>query len=458
MRSLAFRIFLWLWLAMAALGVALVVSSPWFTRTRPRLEHWQQVSEATLLGWSAEVARMVELHGVTGLDAMPRRRRRDALLRVFVIDQQGREARGRAVPEEARDLAERVFATGSEQVERAGTLHIAARPATSPDGRRWVVAAVLRGPPRLIDLLEPRALLPRLALLMLLVGLLSLGLASYLARPLASVRAAAGRLAAGDLSARIGPPVAGRRDEIGQLARDFDAMAERLEALVAAQRRLVQDVSHELRSPLARLAVAAELARAQAAPAAAETLDRIDREVARLDELVGQLLDLSRLEAGGETERAPLNLAEVIREVCADAELEAAARPCEIALDAPPTVTVEGSGRLLRSAVENVVRNAVRFTGPGTAVDVSLALEGTATARRAVVRVADRGPGVPADKLAHLFEPFFRVEEARERGAGGAGLGLAIAARAASLHGGTITATNRADGGLLLEMSLPTPA
>ena len=453
--KLSFRIFLWFSLVMAAVAAALLVSSPWLTRTRPRLERWQQASEAALTGWAAEVAAAVEQRGPDEVEALRRNRIREPRLQVFVLDRDGREIADRAVPDEARELGERVLAGGAEQSERRATLHLAARPAVAPDGRRLAVVVALSRPPGLLDLLEPRVLAPRVAALVLVLGVLAFGLAGHLVRPLGAVREAARRLATGDLAARIGRPVAGRRDEIGQLARDFDAMAERLQALVAAQRRLLGDVSHELRSPLARLRVAAELLREGAGRDANEAIERIEREVTRVDELVAQLLTLSRLEAGVEVERAPVDLQALLEEVGADAELEARQRGCEVEVDAPAAAVVAGSARQLRSAVENVVRNAVHYTAPGTTVRLALAVEGDGGDRRALIRVSDGGPGVPESALDRLFDPFFRVEEARERGPGGSGLGLAIASRAVRLHGGTITARNGPSGGLIVDIAVP---
>ena len=453
--KLSFRIFLWFSLVMAAVAAALLVSSPWLTRTRPRLERWQQASETALNGWATEVAAAVAQRGPDVIETLLRNRIHEPRLQVFVLDGDGREIGGRAVPDEARELGERALASGVSETERRATLHLVAQPATAPDGRKLAVVVALSRPPGLLDLLEPRVLAPRVAVLMLALGMLAFGLAAHLTRPLEAVRQATHRLTNGDLATRVGQPVVGRRDEIGQLARDFDAMAERLQALVGAQRRLLGDVSHELRSPLARLRVAAELLRGGAGDNASETIDRIEREVSRVDELVAQLLTLSRVEAGVEVERAPVDLSELLEEVGADAALEAKARGCEVRVAAPPASVVVGSARLLRSAVDNVVRNAIHYSAPGTTVELELTFEGTGNDRRALIRISDHGPGVPESALERLFDPFFRVEEARERGAGGTGLGLTIAARAVNLHGGRITARNGPSGGLVVEIALP---
>jgi two-component system sensor histidine kinase CpxA len=320
------------------------------------------------------------------------------------------------------------------------------------DGRELVFVARLDQPPRPVDLLEPQALWVRLAGLALVVGLVSLALARYLSRPVAALRAATRRLGFGDLTARVGHPVARRRDEIGALARDFDAMADRVEGLVGSQRRLLRDVSHELRSPLARLRVALEIARREAKPPAAEALDRIEREAGRLDELVGKILLLESLQAGALTDPQEIwDLAGLTREVCDDAAFEARPKRCEIVLESPQSLSFVGSAELMRSALDNIIRNAVRHAPAGSAVEIELRRDGDTVC----VAVRDRGSGVPDEQLDLLFEPFARVGEARDRESGGSGLGLAIARRAIELHRGTVSARNREDGGLEVAATVP---
>ena len=208
-----------------------------------------------------------------------------------------RQVMGREAPKTAADLARRVAENGAEETVRRGGLHLAAQPVTDPTGRMLVVVATLYRPPRPLVLLEPEALWWKLLLLALVVGAFSLLLARHLSAPVGALRRATLRLSAGDLTARVGGPVDRRHDEIGQLARDFDAMAGRLENLLGSQRRLLRDVSHELRSPLSRLTVALQLARDRKGVRSEEALDRIERETGRLDDLIGQLLLLQRLEA-----------------------------------------------------------------------------------------------------------------------------------------------------------------
>lgn len=461
MRSLFLRVFLLFWLAMALVAAVLVVTSPFFTRSRPGLERWHEDAEEWARHRVDGASAQIEIHGLDGF-RMGRRSGRGgpgggpggetAPARLFVIGEDGAELRGGGAPPEVHQVAERALAEQREQAERIGTLYLIARPVTDPDGSRFALVAAHHSPPRLVHLLDPKALSWRLGVLVLVVGALSFWLARYLSSPVAPLRSATRRLSDGDLTARVEGKVGRRRDEIGELARDFDAMAERIEALVGSQQRLLRDVSHELRSPLARLVVALELARSRAGDDAAKALDRIELEAARLDELIGELLLLERLEAGSdEKEPGNTDLGALLEGVVADAGFEAAAVDREVRFDGAEVGLVRGNPGLLRSVFDNVVRNAVHHTPDGTVVEV-----GVRKADDGVeVTVRDHGPGVGDNDLERIFEPFYRVGEARDRASGGVGLGLAIASRAVRAQGGTIDAANHPDGGLLVTTRLP---
>jgi signal transduction histidine kinase len=275
-------------------------------------------------------------------------------------------------------------------------------------------------------------------------------------QPIVRLRAATRQLAAGDLTARSGAKSRGR-DEVAGLMRDFDAMAERLEILVKAQSRLLNDISHELRSPLARLNVALGLARQRAGVESADMLDRIELEASRLNELIARILTLARLEDGEQgVPPTPVPLNEVVESIAEDAEFEAQARHCHVHTVIPEgDWSVRGNASLLHSAVENVVRNAIRYTAEGSSVEVELNSADSASGPEAVLNVSDSGSGVPADALDKLFEPFYRLDDARGRNTGGVGLGLAITERAVRFHGGKVKAFNRSEGGLRVEIRLP---
>jgi signal transduction histidine kinase len=224
---------------------------------------------------------------------------------------------------------------------------------------------------------------------------------------------------------------------------------------------LLGDISHELRSPLTRLNVALELARQRAGADATTALERIQREAENLNEMIGQLLALTRLETGTVSdEKTEVDLVDLARDIAADADYEARSRQRSVVLTSVESCTITGNRELLRRAIDNVVRNAVHYTKEGTAVeiDVSINTVGEATSTRAksnlVITVRDHGTGVPEESLSKIFEPFHRVDEARDRESGGTGLGLAIAQRAVKLHGGTVTARNAESGGLIVTITL----
>jgi two-component system sensor histidine kinase CpxA len=271
----------------------------------------------------------------------------------------------------------------------------------------------------------------------------------YLTKPLSKLGEAAAKIAEGRLDTRVDPSLRGRRDEIADLARNFDRMAERIEALITGQRRLLGDVSHELRSPLSRLIVALSLVKQGPAEEAAENLDRIALEARRLDTLIGQLLALTRIDSGVDRgSPAQFDLTTLVQEVANDGDFEARARDRSVVIKQADACTVSGFEELLRSAVENVVRNAIRHTAEGTAVEISLHVGHS----RALLQVRDHGPGVPESMLSEIFLPFRRVTTGNSDGAG---LGLAIAERAVNVHRGMIRAMNAPKGGLLLEIDLP---
>jgi two-component system sensor histidine kinase CpxA len=316
--------------------------------------------------------------------------------------------------------------------------HIIARPAH--DDKYWMIVVLSRRESA-FWFLQPWHLW-----IIGLVMLLSYALARHLAAPVRRLKDVVERFGKGDLSARVNT---NGGDEVGQLAVAFNHMADRTESLVLAQRRLLQDISHELRSPLARLNVAVELARSAADPE--PNLDRIQKEADRLNALVSELLEVTRAEADPAHRRVePVRLDQVVSAVVADCEIEAGAVGCRIDFPEPPAITVPGDPELLRRAVENVIRNAIRHAPPGSAVEVQVLQQN----ERAHIRVRDTGPGVPSEALPLLFEPFYRVETDRGRSSGGVGLGLAIVKRAVSIHGGRVTAVN-ADPGLAVEISLP---
>lgn len=450
MRSLFVRIFFSYWIAQALfLALALLVASA----LRPSREisnlEMQQVK------FLSGVLQARQTGGETAIWRYLRTAHEDYHVRLYIFDEQGKDILSRKMPEWVSRALRGEMHPADTFWGRFRPIQFLRTSTTAADGHVYTLITEL--PPEENVVFGPRGV-PGLGILIMLVssGLVCYILARYLTAPVRQLRAATQKLADGDLSARAGVPQSRRHDEMAELMRDFDRMAERLQKLVNAQRRLLTDISHELRSPLARLNVALELARQRSGLEAGSALDRIDRESGRLNEMIKRLLTIARLEGGDETIQAsPVHLEQLIQEIARDAAFEAQSRRCEVEVIIVDHCVVNGSVSLLHSAIENVVRNAIRYTQPGTGVQVRLETGHGPSGAEAVVRVTDSGPGVPEEALEKLFRPFYRIDDARGRETGGVGLGLAITERAVSLHGGSIRAANRPQGGLMVEIRLP---
>ena len=431
MRTLFAKILLWFWftLAITVIGSALI------SALTMNENDWDQRSPISrLVRFQLEEARVAyETGGRPGLQAFL-----DTLHNVYdaqgiLTDESGRDL---VTGENRSDLVRRAKTRRLLPIFRAGGSMVAR---AADDGHYWFFFIA---PARV----ESWFLQPEHLFVMLAGILLCYWLAWHLTSPVRQLQKAVERFGRGDLSARVGST---RRDELGQLARTFDRMAGRIRTLLGAERRLLLDVSHELRSPLARLGVAVELARS--GDDLQSNLNRIQKESDRLNSLVGQLLQVTRAEGDPNSlRRDHVRLDQLVQQLVDDSRIEASAHGCELKYENREPVAVEGDPELLRRAVENVIRNAIRYSPKGTTVEVTLARHDG----KAVVEVRDHGPGVPEDALPRLFDPFYRVESDRNRVSGGIGLGLSIARRAIELHKGSIRARN-AQPGLEVEMELP---
>jgi two-component system sensor histidine kinase CpxA len=466
-RSLFLKIFLWFGLAMLLVNVASFVTG---VVTERQFHPQRRNPAAPMFGVYAQTA--VEILGRDGpaaLGSYLERVERASGIRAVLLDERGEEVSGRAVPAGAKELARRARENGPFVFDfpRPQQPPLGAQAVRSPPGALYVLVGELPRPefpgPEPPRPGEPgafffglRQLGPRLLAVLVIGALFCYWLARYLATPIVKLRGTTQELADGNLTARVSPMLIKRHDEISYLGRDFNLMAGRIQSLVEAQRRLLGDISHELRSPLARLRVALELARRRAGPEAGTALDRIEHEAESINEMIGQLLTLSRVEIGtGGLRTVRVDLCALVREVSDDADFEARSRDRSVRVETCEAGTINGVAELLRSAIENVVRNAVRYTAEGTAVEISLLSETSGDERLAVITVRDYGSGVPEEAIDEIFRPFYRVEDARDRRTGGSGLGLAIAARAIHLHEGTIKASNATGGGLIVEIRLP---
>jgi two-component system, OmpR family, sensor histidine kinase CpxA len=298
--------------------------------------------------------------------------------------------------------------------------------------------------------------LPFTVSLILLVTLLCLLLAYHIASPIHSIQSTARKVAQGDLKARVPSSVSRRFDELAALAKDFDSMVNRLDSLIQNQKNLLNSVSHELRSPLARINISLALLKNRFSADSEELFQRLDRDIVRIDLLLGQLLTLSRLEARFSSgEREDVDFAQLLEEVAADGNFEAEALGKSVSLQKTGSIILQNADpHALRSACENIIRNAIRFTPPGSSVQIVLQAVRSATEPLAFLSVRDHGPGVPEDSLQAIFQPFYRINRDAEA-TGGNGLGLAIASEAIRLHCGTIRAQNIRPTGLEIIIELP---
>jgi signal transduction histidine kinase len=456
MRSLFLKIFLWFWLAIILVDGVFVAFDIWGRVHNPSRRHSMLGQMVSFYGQRA--VESWEQGGAEALRQYCDKLRQTTYTQAVLFDEEGDELTGLPVPAGARNLADRAARSGENEIEHVANGMLAATRVLGIDGQAYVIVAeISRSPWRDVPA-DSAAWVWRLGAVIITGGIVCYALALYLTAPVLRLRTAARRLAAGDLSVRVAARRGRRHDEIGDLAQDFDYMAERVEALISAQQRLLQDISHELRSPLARLSVALGLARRTASAEAEVNLDRIERETERLNHLIGQLLALSRLESGTDTsEQGPIPLDQLVQEVAADAEFEAAQSHRHVCVVTSDECSVTGSPELLRRAIENVVRNAVQYTREHTEVEITLRRVTDTIPPHAVIEVRDHGPGVPAAELGDIFRPFYRVAAAHERHAGSTGLGLAISAQAVRRHGGSVNASNAPDGGLIVRIELPLP-
>ena len=438
---------------MTVVAGALVISGE-MNRASPQFSPFREFTR-NAMSFARRSTQVLERGGLPALEEYLEQLERSSRIRVVVFDPRGREVSGRTALPGAEALAARALRSSRVEVQPEGRMLLVAQSARAPGGEGYTVVGQIPGP-RFGRGVQPAALALRLLVVVMTGGVVCYGLARYLTSPVARLQKATQQLAGGDLTARVGSVLAKRGDEFSDLGHDFDLMAERIERLINSQRRLLSDISHELRSPLARLNVALELARKRAGSEAGASLDRIEREAGRMNDLISQLLGLARWDSDAESrQEESISLADLVQEVAADADYEATSQNRRVSVLESEDCIVTGSPELLRSAIENIVRNGLHYTAKDTRVEVRLSISRIDDRAYAVVVVRDHGPGVPEGALKELFRPFYRVEEARDRLSGGSGLGLAIAERIIRLHGGAVTATNASEKGLQVEIRIP---
>ncbi|MHB8348519.1 MAG: ATP-binding protein [Acidiferrobacterales bacterium] len=445
MHSLFWKIFLSFWIALILFSAATMFAASHFV---DRLRQQQEAIplHERMLEDVVQGQRVADRSGLAGLKRWLHRLDRHELVPMLLVDRNNTDLLGRPLPEGVlKRLARR-------------SVHAPLPPIILPDHRSYVLIPDFQAVTLARLLVRPHIIMLPIVLAAVMSGLVCLVLARYLTAPIGRLRRATEAYASGQLNERVAPTLGRRKDEIADFARAFDQMAQHLQELMASQRQLLSDVSHELRSPLARLQVALGLARQRTVGRAAPEFDRIELEAERLNDLIGQLLSLARLEAGvALPQKETVDLAELLAAVAADADFEGRSRNRAVVVVRTSTAVLRGHTGLLRSALENIVRNALRYTAEGTTVEISLDRHGN-HGDWLEIGIHDHGPGVPEKFLPLLFEPFVRVNDARDRSSGGYGLGLAIAKRAIGVHGGTVAAFNDSGNGLRVVVRIPVQA
>ena len=446
------KVFSWFWVtALVIIGIIFVGRR--VIDSRPIDPSMMYASVASMV--AREAAQAYESGGPEGFARFSNSLAGGHKGQILLLDEFNKDVLSRAVSKDTLRLASEA---GKDQLV---TTHIplyervAAYKFVSTSGRPYTLVFYERSAALNLTGALLSAGIPFLLGLLSVVTILCFWLAYNIAAPIHGIQSAARRVAQGDLSARVPHAVSLRRDELAALAVDFDSMVERIEMLIGTQKSLLNSVSHELRSPLARLNVSLAMMRKHMPEEVLDICERMERDVARIDTLMGQLLTLSRLEAGLSGERENVNFTLLVQEVVADGNFEATALGKSVTLETANPVVLENADSLaLRSACENIVRNAVHFTRPGTEVKVALGLDSAALSPQVILTVCDEGPGVPDDALHNIFSPFFRLNGPGRQSEGN-GLGLTMALEAIRLHHGSITASNLSPKGLEISVRLP---
>jgi two-component system, OmpR family, sensor histidine kinase CpxA len=451
MPRLFVKIFLSFWLTVVVIGISLVFAFMLQPTNVPSKWHASLADTTRFFGTAA--VRAFERGGAPAAVDYIHALSEDAHIHGCIFDASGNALAGESCAELSGLAARVVHGDPSAQDMRRGLTRIAVF-VTGPDGRTFIYASELLSGPGAAFGMSPEVVLLRAGVAFIVSGLVCYFLTRYLTTPILRLRAVAQLISAGQLGMRAEAKLELRRDEFGDLVRDFNLMASKSENLISSQRQLLYDVSHELRSPLARMNVALDLLHRRVGEDSA--LRHMETDLKRLNEMITRLLTVAKLDAANALQsQVRVNLTELVSSIAVDAEFEAQEKGNRVVVFHEADLVVLGDPNLLRSAVENVLRNAMRYTKPGTAVEVALQTTQATGSSEAVIVVRDHGTGVPIDELANIFKPFYRVTDGQASESIGAGLGLAITERIVKLHEGRIRAINEPDGGLRIEMVFP---
>lgn len=450
-RSLFIKIFGCFWATVIVTGAALALTFAFQPGNIP--SHWHAMLANTASYSGSIVVAEAERGGASAASAYIDRLAQEARLRACLFDVVGDSLAGNEC-QVFEQMASHVAASGKPDFNmRYGIVRLAMR-LQGASGRWYIFATELPAGPRAAFGVNKAAVALQWGMALLVSGIICFLLTRYLTIPILLLRQASQHLATGELGTRAASGMEQRQDELGDLVRDFNAMADRIEELISQQRRLIYDVSHEFRSPLARLNVALDLARDR--KGADPAFIHMEQDLERLSEMTGRVLTIARLDtSSAPVEMKPVNLNELMSEIVRDANFESGERNDGVQLTVMAEYWVQGNTELLHSAIENVIRNAIRHAPTNSPIEVHLQSDETTDSSLVHLNIRDHGPGVPESDVINIFHPFYRVADARDRQSGGTGLGLAIADRVIRLHHGTIRAVNVSPHGLQVEITLP---
>jgi two-component system, OmpR family, sensor histidine kinase CpxA len=447
-QSLFLKIFLSFWATVIAIGVALVFT---FLLQPGRMSSRWHASLSSGARYAGAVAvEEMERRGAAGASLYLKQISDGGHTHACLFDEEGHTIAGDRCDLFARNIALVRSTQTLSSFVKDGVARVAL-PIASSSGKKYIYAGEIpTGTPSFTG----TAIVVRVCVVLFVSFCICYLLSRYFTAPIVRLREASQLLAAGDLSTRASAEMERRNDELGFLVRDFNAMAARIEELISRQRQLIQDISHELRSPLARLTVALDLGRERKGNDSA--FDQMEQDIDRMSGMIGRMLIVAKLDTpSAPVEMDRIDLGGLVSRVVRSAEFELRERDHAVNLTMRGRCFVHGSAELLQSAIENVVRNAVRYSTPDTSVDVHLERLEKPDSSFILLLVRDYGVGVPESELRNIFRPFYRVANDRDRESGGAGLGLAIADRVVRVHGGTIRARNSTPHGLQVEICLP---
>ncbi len=449
MRSLYLKIFIWFWLVMILAVLCIAWLSFQFSQ-----EKYLPLQQQNLISNYAVTALITyEINGKPGLQRWFTELEKRFSISAHLVDENGQDILAGQLNDREKKISEQIHQQIAP-IEAFRENNIIVSPLIHANNGN-IYRLILTTPTLLqpLQYIHSRGLLYGLLIALVLSGFICYLLSIYLTKPLRILERASQQIAAGDLSVRVSQQLHYRQDEIGQLATEFDNMATKVQTMMLSERRLLQDISHELRSPLARLKIALEIARGKTKNMATNELNRIELESERLNELIGEVLSLARMESPEfRLRKESFDMYHLLEELKQDCDYEHRGQQSRINLYGDKHSVMTADRKLIRSAIENILLNALRYTAENKAIEIHLHHDED----EINLSIRDHGPGIDENKISQLFKAFYRVDDARTMDKGGYGLGLAIAAKSIALHHGHISAVNAIGGGLIINIDLPT--